>query len=53
MVRDEMLFARPEADATKTPASPAKKQPESRPAAMILDMGEASREQGFRMNGCR
>jgi len=22
-------------------------------AAVVLDMGEASREQGFRMNGCR
>lgn len=21
--------------------------------AMVLDMGEASREQGFRLNGCR
>ena len=53
MASGEMLVAPPEADATKTPASPAKKQPESRPAAMILDMGEASREQGFRINGCR
>ena len=53
MASDEMLVARPEADANKTPTSTEKKQPESRPAAMILDMGEASREQGFRINGCR
>jgi hypothetical protein len=27
--------------------------PEPEKKAIVLDMGEASREQGFRLNGCR
>jgi len=52
----EMAFAEPE---TKSAAKiPARQTREPVPtlakrAAIILDMGEASREQGFRLNGCR
>lgn len=44
---DEATLARP----SKTPEKPAAFMAQKRP--VVLDMGEASREQGFRMNGCR
>ncbi len=52
----EMAFAEPENKALdkapprriRAPADALVKKP-----AIILDMGEASREQGFRLNGCR
>jgi hypothetical protein len=41
----------PPAAKVDAPFMAAPKQPEKKPVP--LDMGEASREQGFRLNGCR
>lgn len=53
---EEMTFAEPEIkELGKVPAHHSA-EPEDAPdkkTAIILDMGEASREQGFRLNGCR
>ena len=57
MTGNKLMFATPPAKAKTTDAtvrSPEVKS-QSRPAedTIVLDMGEASREQGFRLNGCR
>jgi hypothetical protein len=57
MTRNDFMFAPPPAkpaspDAT---AHPPEKASATKPTCdpVVLDMGEASREQGFRINGCR
>lgn len=56
MTRDEngstatYLKLRPISDPEKRKAEPNLRVPSP---AVVLDMGEASREQGFRLNGCR
>jgi len=50
MSDNQLLFAALKAEAETKPVKSTKCEPK---AAMILDMGEASREQGFRLNGCR
>ena len=52
----EMALAEPENKKLgKSPARPDRGRADSsgKKSAMILDMGEASREEGFRLNGCR
>jgi len=54
MVRESVtdpvfMIARPRENSVKPPVEPKHDQV----PAVVLDMGEASREQGFRLNGCR
>ena len=54
MVRENVsepafMIARPRENPVKRPAEPK----QDCVPAVVLDMGEASREQGFRLNGCR
>jgi hypothetical protein len=48
--RPDEVIVQPDGPASK-PAGPDADQPT--PPLVVLDMGEASREQGFRLNGCR
>ena len=54
MTGNDLMFAVP----SKTTAAGLSSRapvaaPQTNKPATILDMGEASREQGFRLNGCR
>ena len=52
----EMTMAGPENKTPgKSPARPDRRRANlsGRKSAMVLDMGEASRAEGFRLNGCR
>lgn len=57
MTDNDVMFAPPPTKSTDpaTPVEPpfiaAPQQPANK--SVVLDMGEASREQGFRLNGCR
>jgi hypothetical protein len=57
MTGSDLFFATPPTKpcatgaTAQTPAPPVATRAAKKP--IILDMGEASREQGFRMNGCR
>ena len=49
-------FAEPKKKVIGKTSNPGCREPSDelvKKAAIILDMGEASREQGFRLNGCR
>jgi hypothetical protein len=54
----DLMFAKPPVKPTETgatarpPAAGAEKAKEKTPC-VVLDMGEASREEGFRLYGCR
>ena len=52
----KMTLAEPENKTPgKSPARPDRRRANlsGRKSAMVLDMGEASRAEGFRLNGCR
>lgn len=57
MTGNDVMFATPPAKSNATGATV--RPPEVKSALLspkcpvVLDMGEASREQGFRLNGCR
>lgn len=57
MTDNDVMFAPPPTSTTapaataETPFIAAPQRPATEP--VVLDMGEASREQGFRLNGCR
>lgn len=49
-------FVEPKTKVIEKTTNPRSREPSDelvKKVAIILDMGEASREQGFRLNGCR
>ncbi len=51
MASDGMIFKQPEPEPTAL-FTAVEKKPKA-PRRMVLDMGEGSREEGFRLNGSR
>ena len=55
MSADVTIYAFPalKTEGKINPSSGTLNEVHAKKPAMVLDMGEASREQGFRLNGCR
>jgi len=53
MLDQDSIFAFPVAKAASKNACLEQPRSKDKKSAMVLDMGEASREEGFRLYGCR
>lgn len=51
--KDFMFATRPSPSSTTTQPLAEKQEQAPAKTPVVLDMGEASREQGFRLHGCR